>query len=57
MLDVTLAKKLKRVLNPNRFRFVVILYDNSLDIAKIKEFVAKEYASTTPTKYNKVSLY
>jgi tetratricopeptide (TPR) repeat protein len=49
MLDATLSKKLKRVLNPKRFRFVVILYENSLDIVKIKEFISSEYENTNQT--------
>ena len=49
MLDEKLVKKLKKVLNPKRFRFVVILYEHSSDIEKIKEYIVNEYDNTTQT--------
>ena len=64
MLDEKLVKKLKKVLNPKRFRFVVILYEHSSDIEKIKEYIAKEYNNTTQTaldtknmSYSEISKY
>jgi len=43
MLSATVSKKLKKVLNPERFRFVVILYDTINDIEKIKAFTKENF--------------
>lgn len=39
--------KLKKVLNPNKFRFVVVLYDTTNDIDKIKSFIKEQYPDTS----------
>ena len=46
MLEEKLQKKLKKVLNPNRFKFVVILYNSTQDIPKIKKFIKNSYPQT-----------
>jgi len=36
-------EKLKKIVNPNNFRFIVILYNNSNDIKIIKEYLKAQY--------------
>jgi len=49
MLENSIAQKLKKVINPNRFRFVVVLYDTTLDINRVKEFLETNYPNTKQT--------
>lgn len=44
-----LQKKLKKVLNPERFRFVVILYPNTNMIDEIKEHISSIYPESSTT--------
>ena len=44
-----LQQKLKKVLNPSRFRFVVILYPNTNMIKDIKGYIAKTYPTSLVT--------
>ncbi len=43
MISQTISNKLKKVLNPNKFRFVVVLYDTTNDVDKIKNFIKEQY--------------
>ena len=53
MIDNKIANILKKVINPSRFRFVVILYNTTLDIPKIKEFLEKNYPNA---KHNTIDI-
>ncbi|MFA6138331.1 MAG: tetratricopeptide repeat protein [Sulfurimonas sp.] len=44
-----LQQKLKKVLNPSRFRFVVILYPNTNMIEEIKEHISQTYPKSLVT--------
>ena len=44
-----LQKKLKKVLNPSRFRFIIILYPNTKMIDEIKNHISKSYPDSLVT--------
>ncbi len=44
-----LQQKLKKVLNPSRFRFVIILYPNTNMIKEIKDHISKTYPKSLVT--------
>lgn len=44
-----LQKKLKKVLNPSRFRFIIVLYPNTNMIDQIKEYIERIYPTSTVT--------
>ena len=43
MIDKQSVKKLKKTLNPKKFRFVIILYDDTTQIPEIKSIIKELY--------------
>ena len=44
MLDGASKKKLIRLINPNSFRFIVVLYENANDIKSVKSYIKKHFS-------------
>jgi len=52
MIDTRTIKKLKKLLNPHTFRFIVILYNNTNEIEEIKTIIKGLYPHTDASVYH-----
>lgn len=46
MLNDQITKKLQKVLNPQKFRFIILLYESSVDIETVKSYVLNLYPNS-----------